>query len=143
MLDMDAKKMIEQIESMIQQLHAMQLVLQSSLPSVLPSIEAEERDGICHYCKQPLGDERPIRGDHPRCYKEIMRAIAANDLTEFDACEKGWLAAPKSAGRKPNQTPIRALANEAKARKVAEDVAAYEKKKAANKKGYVDGTDES
>lgn len=133
MLDMDAKKMIEQIDAMIQQLHAMQLVLQSSLPSVLPSIEAEERAGICHYCKKLLEDERPIRGDHPRCYKEIMRAIAANDLTEFDACEKGWLAPPKSAGRKPNQTPIRAMASEAKARKVAEDVEKYEQKKAKRK----------
>lgn len=110
---MDAQKMIEQIDSVIQQLQAMQSALRATVPAVVPSLAFEAEAEICHYCKLSTKGENVIRGDHGRCYKEIMRAIAANEITEAEVLAKGWMAPAKPAGRKKNATPLRKLAEEA------------------------------
>jgi hypothetical protein len=132
---MDAKKMIEQIDLVIQQLVAMQSAIKLSLPTVAPSIEAEAKAAICHYCKLPLNGEKPNRGDHGKCYKEI---IALGVVTEETAIEQGWFAPAQKAGRKPKESPLTRYAAEKLAKNAMDEILSREKstktKKVADKK---------
>lgn len=138
MLDMDRRKLAEQIDSMVEQLAAISLALRAQSQSTdLPaSLVDETQNGICHYCKLPLEDGKNNRGDHPRCYKEISRAIAAGQLTEELALAKGWIEPPRPAGRKPKQTPIKQMLAEIEAKSIADTIDSATKKVADRKSKY-------
>ncbi len=139
-VDMNAQKMIEQIDSVIQQLLAVQAAIKATVPAVVPSLAFEEEAELCHYCKTSTKGEKVVRGDHERCYKEIMRGIAAGEVTEEAVLAKGWIAPAKPAGRKKNATPLRQLAEEAStiiAKAIVEEIDTTKTKKVADKKsGY-------
>lgn len=65
-----------------------------------------EAEKLCTCCLEPLGDEQPIRGQHPRCYKGTMRAIAARTATEAERVAKGMMLERKPAGRKPSNPGV-------------------------------------
>jgi hypothetical protein len=61
-----------------------------------------EREGLCCSCLEPLGDEKPIRGCHPRCAHATYRAIKSGLLTDAGQVAAGeWLPA-SSGGRPPS-----------------------------------------
>lgn len=97
---MDATKLIEQIDSAMAMLTAVRLALASSRPKIAETIAAEEAAGICHYCKEPLGDEKPIRGCHQRCNQRIARSRKSGEISEEELLEAGLIGPPKQAGRK-------------------------------------------
>ena len=68
-----------------------------------------EQEKLCTCCLEPLNGAEPIRGQHPRCYKGTMRAIAAGTATEASRVASGLMLERKQAGRKPSNPGV--LAN--------------------------------
>lgn len=69
-----------------------------------------EQEKLCTCCLLPLGSEEPIRGQHPRCYKGTMRAIAAGTATEAERVAAGMMHEKRPAGRKPSNPGVTASA---------------------------------
>lgn len=115
--------MAEQIDLVIHRLISMKAELEQLLPAPASTIEAEAKAKICHYCKKPLNGEKPNRGDHGKCYKEIMRSIQDGEVTEEIAITNGWFAPAKKAGRKPKESPITQYSAELLAKQMAKKVA--------------------
>ncbi len=70
-----------------------------------------EQEKLCTCCLEPLGGEEPIRGQHPRCYKGTMRAIAAGTTTEAQRVSAGMMHERKPAGRKPSNPGVTGAAS--------------------------------
>ena len=61
-----------------------------------------DKEHLCVACLEPLGDQEPIRGCHPKCYRATRRAIVAGKFTESQRVEAGKLLEKMDAGRKPS-----------------------------------------
>lgn len=66
----------------------------------------------CLVCGEPLGDEKPIRGTHSRCYKGIWRCIKAGKTTEAKVVAEGLMLPVAKAGRKPSNPAVVKLYSE-------------------------------
>jgi preprotein translocase subunit YajC len=65
-------------------------------------IAKAEQERLCVACMEPLGDQEPIRGCHPKCYRATLRSIHAGNCTESERMEDGKLLEKRDAGRKPS-----------------------------------------
>jgi hypothetical protein len=108
---MDNETLIAEIESVVAKLEAMKQGLLKTQP-VFPSW-AEElvNSRICLLCRESIGEERSVRGNHARHAKAVMRAIERGEITEVEAVETGKLAPKSTSGRKVK--PLAELVDEA------------------------------
>lgn len=61
-----------------------------------------DKEHLCVACMEPMGDQEPIRGCHPKCYRATRRAIVAGQFTEAARVEAGKLLEKLEPGRKPS-----------------------------------------
>lgn len=68
---------------------------------------------LCTSCLKPLGDQKPIRGQHPTsCYHVTYDLIASGKVTEAELIEAGHILPKATPGRKPtNPTAIQFASN--------------------------------
>lgn len=97
---MDVESLIADIESVVGKLEAIKLQLQSGEPEFPSWAQELVASKVCLVCREPLGKEKAVRGNHPRHTKAVFRAIARGELTEIQAIEQGKLAPKSPSGRK-------------------------------------------
>lgn len=69
-----------------------------------------EREHLCLACLEPLGDQAPIRGCHPKCHRATLRAIADRKCTEAERMTEGKLLPATKGGRKPSNPVTKEMA---------------------------------
>lgn len=130
---MDTKKILRKLETALIQLESIRRELASAAPKVPPSVAIEERDGICHFCKQSLGSEKPIRGVHAKCNQRMTRAKKDGEYTDAELVADGKIGPPKQSGRKKMRLEDYATTQQSVAAAIEADDATARKKR--SKKG--------
>jgi hypothetical protein len=113
---MQTKQLLEQIDSAMSLLAAVRLAIEEAAPTPAANIAKEEAEGICHFCKKPLGDEKkPVRGCHQRCNQTMTRAKKAGEISDAELMAEGLIGPPRPAGRKRKSSALDTLKAQAKA----------------------------
>lgn len=123
------------IENAIVSLQAAQRAIIESQPQSPPSVAQEEKDGVCHWCKEKkIKGETIIRGIHERCYKIMKRSIQAGQLNEEFVITQGRIAPKKPSGRKVESDVLTHLIEENEKAQAAENQKGAVPKKKGPKK---------
>lgn len=118
MASMNKKELQKQIRLIMQQLEQLHDQLNSSETEGQQLAEKRAAKGLCTFCGEPLGNEKPQRGAHPRCYRKVNRSINNKICTEAQAISRGWLLTPAKGGRKvTGDDPIGQMFNESRSKK--------------------------
>lgn len=97
---MNTEKLMRKLDVAMEQLESIRKELSQSSPKLPASIASEERQHICHFCKEPLGEEKGIRGVHIKCNQRMTRAKKDGEVTDAELMEQGKIGPPKKSGRK-------------------------------------------
>lgn len=89
------KSIIEQLSNLLSDIS-----YQSGDTPEAKEAKVKAEKGICCYCGDKHDDTEVFRGDHERCYKKVMRAIAQKVVTEEQAISRGWILPRDPGGRK-------------------------------------------
>ncbi len=101
---MDANKLLEQLDLAMKQLTVLRDLIVFQRPALPSSIADEAARGICHKCKLPLGDKKPVRGCHSACNQEMNRMKTRKEVTDEELMAIGWIGPPAQSGRKRKTT---------------------------------------
>ncbi len=98
------RKIATSLKSVIEQLSYLleDLSFQSDNTPEAKEAKVKAEKGICCYCGELHDDTEVFRGDHERCYKKVMRAIAQKVVSEEQAISRGWILPRDGGGRKRN-----------------------------------------
>ncbi len=89
---MNSAEQIELLKQIIRQCESLLSGIEASLPAPAKEAIMLYERGLCTECKEPIGDERSLRGAHVKCHKRIQRRIEKGELTDSEAVAAGfWL----------------------------------------------------
>lgn len=131
---MDTEAIARQIEMLTSGLAVLKRMIEQGSPSFPAESQSLVDKGLCLNCRKPLGKDRPVRGNHEKCYRQTKRAMDAGELTEFDAVQSGLLLPKDAGGNRRSTTSQLAKVLAEKEKATADQIAAEVTQRAAKKR---------
>lgn len=100
MLDMDIQELKKRLDKVKKEIEMIERLTTETV-AVFPEERMQlVRDGKCVKCGKPLGEEKPDRGCHSRCYRILSRSVAAGETTYDKLISIGMILPVNKSGRK-------------------------------------------